>query len=178
VEDQETSPSLDDPEGEPELDDEDEPEDEDAGPPARGSLLSTSALLGFAAVLVVFAMLMTALYAHERGVRADDERLLGASNAQLNAVQDQLNTARGGPSLDPKGYEAIKQCVQQSVEERRTRDEIQQQLGLSTAFPTALPTGGSTMFITTLPPGAVLNLPPGTTLPDSVICEDALTYLK
>jgi len=186
VEDQETPPPLAEPEDQPEPENEpgDGDGDEDKGPPAGGRLLSTAALLGFAAVLVVFAMVMSALYVRERNARADSDRLLAASNAQLSAAQDQLNAARGGPSLDPKGYDAIKQCVLAGVDEQRRSDEIQQQLGLPTGlpsgFPNGLPTPFATAFFTVLPPGTVFGQAPGGSLllPDTVSCEKAATYLK
>jgi hypothetical protein len=180
VEDEEAPPTLNEPEDEPEVDDdgEDQPEDQDAGPADRGGPLSTTTLLAFAAVLVVFATVMTLLYTHERNVRADDERLLTTSNAQLDAVQGQLNAARGAPPLDPKAYDAIKQCVAAGVEQQRRSEEIQQQLGLPTALPTAVVTAFPTAFVTVFPTGTVLDLPGGTFIPDLKMCEEAATYLK
>jgi hypothetical protein len=181
VEDQEIPTSLGEPGDQPDPDS--VPVDADEAPVARGRRLSTAALLGFCAVLVVFATLMTALYVRERGGRADYDRLLAASNAQLNAAQDQLNSARALPTLDPKAYEAIRKCVQQGAEDEKLREELQKYTAdmLPSAFPTAfvttLPTGFPTTFVTTLPSGFPIgSLRPG--VGDPKVCEEAATYLK
>jgi hypothetical protein len=170
VEDQETPRPLDEPEDQPEP--ESAPgDDEEQEPAAGGGLLSTAALLGFAAVLVVFAMVMSALYLRERGGRADYDRLLAASNAQLNAAQDQLKSAQPLPTLDPKAYEAIRKCVLQGAEYERLQEELDQY------FANGRPSGLPTTLVTVMPTG----FPIGSTLPgtrDPKVCEDAATYLK
>jgi hypothetical protein len=57
-------------------------------------------------------------------------------------------------------------------------DQLQQQVGLPTAFPTVVISALPTAVVTALPPGTVLEPPVGTFIPDLEMCDEAATYLK
>jgi hypothetical protein len=139
--------------------------------------LPVVALLAFIVVLVAFGAVMTVLYAREAAVRADRDRTIAARSVELEAARSQLKAAlnqaaRDGQNrrtLDPSGYEAVKQCVQQTVDQhKKLTEEIQKFLA---SHPDGFSTG-PTVTITATP--YLYELP----TPDYGVCEMAAAYLK
>lgn len=139
--------------------------------------LPVVALVAALAVLVAFGAVMTTLYFRQSGVRADREREVAAQTADLDSVRASLAAAQNQRTLDPKGYDAIKKCVDQAVAEHRLSEQIRKSIE-DAGVPTTLPTAPITITTTTLPSGA-LALPsglfPGS---DPQVCEEAANYLK
>ncbi len=146
-------------------------EDRDAG---RVPLVALAAAL---TVLVVFGAVMTTLYLRQSGARADREREVATRTADLDSVRASLAAAQNQRTLDPKGYDAIKKCIDQAVDEHRLNDEVRKSIE-GAGLPTTLPTAPITITTTAIPFGA-LSLPGGLfPSSDPQICEDAAKYLK
>jgi type II secretory pathway pseudopilin PulG len=128
-------------------------------------------------VLVVFGAVMTALYVRQSGARADRERDVATRTSELASVRASLAAAQNQRTLDPKGYDAIKKCIEQAVDEEKLSEEVRKSFE-GAGLPTPLPTAPPTITTTTLPGGAVLL--PGSmfTFADPQVCEDAAAYLK
>jgi hypothetical protein len=172
MEDQEAPPAVDEPAPPAEAGGDDPP----SGERRRG--LPVVAVLAFTVVLVVFGAVMTVLFAQEAAARTDRDRTVAARSAELEAARGQLRAAlnqaaqdgQNRRTLDPKGYDAIKACVQQSVDQhRKLTEQIQKFLD---SRPDALPTGpGGTITATPFP---LYELPGA----DFGVCELAAQYLK